>query len=146
MYFPRDMTGMDGKKRPEEQKTETGRGEIILVVEDESALLTMETQLLETMGYTALGASSPDEALHLAEKHAGKIHLLLTDVIMPEMNGRELADRLTSMYPELKTLFMSGYTANVIAHQGVLDKGIHFIQKPLTIHALAAKVRQVLDH
>jgi FixJ family two-component response regulator len=70
----------------------------------------------------------------------------LTDVVMPEMNGRELADRLSARYTDMKLLFMSGYTADVIASQGILDKGMHFIQKPLTIHALAAKVRQVLDY
>jgi two-component system, cell cycle sensor histidine kinase and response regulator CckA len=71
--------------------------------------------------------------------------LLLTDVIMPEMNGSELSDQITALYPDLKTLFMSGYTANVIAHQGILEKDIHFIEKPLTIDVLAAKVRQILD-
>jgi FixJ family two-component response regulator len=69
----------------------------------------------------------------------------LTDVVMPEMNGRELADRLSARYTDMKLLFMSGYTADVIASQGILDKGMHFIQKPVTLHALAAKVRQVLD-
>jgi PAS domain S-box-containing protein len=145
MYFPRDKTGINGGTEPKEKKPDSGRGETILLVEDEPTLLTLATQLLESLNYTVLGASHPDEALHLAEKHAGKICLLLTDVVMPEMNGRELADRLSARYTDMKLLFMSGYTADVIASQGILDKGMHFIQKPVTLHALAAKVRQVLD-
>jgi len=144
MYFPRNKTGNHGTPLPEKITHDAGRGEIILVVEDEASLLKMATRLLKSLNYSVLSAASPGDALKLAEKHAGKIHLLLTDVIMPEMNGRELSDRLTAVYPNLKTLFMSGYTANVIAHQGILEKGIHFIQKPLTINSLAAKVRQVL--
>lgn len=145
MYFPRDKTGSDGEPVPEQIKPETGRGETILLVEDESSLLDLATRLLKSLNYNVLSAASPGDALKLAKKNAGKIHLLLTDVIMPEMNGRELALQLTALSPELKTLFMSGYTANVIAHQGVLEKGIHFIQKPLTINTLSAKVRLVLD-
>ena len=87
----------------------------------------------------------PGEYVLLAEEHAGEIHLLLTDVVMPKMNGRDLAKKLLSLYPSLKHLFMSGYTANVIAHQGVLDEGVYFIQKPFSIKDLAAKVRDVLD-
>jgi PAS domain S-box-containing protein len=86
-------------------------------------------KLLESLNYTVLGASLPDEALPLAEEHTGKICLLLTDVVMPEMNGRELANRLSARDPDMKLLFMSGYTADVIASQGILDKGMHFIQK-----------------
>ena len=90
-------------------------------------------------------AGTPGEAMGLAEEHAGKIHLLITDVIMPEMNGRELAERLQSLYPDLKCLFMSGYTADVIAHHGVLDEGVHFIQKPFSKRDLATTVRKALD-
>jgi PAS domain S-box-containing protein len=146
LYFARDRTGIVEKTVADIPHPDAGRGETILVVEDESALLKLATRLLETLGYTVLSASHPDNALRLAKKHPGKIHLLLTDVVMPDMNGRELADRLLALYPDLKLVFMSGYTANVIAHQGVLDKGMHFIQKPLSIHALAATVRQALDN
>ena len=93
----------------------------------------------------ALGAGTPGEAIHLAREHAGEIHLLMTDVVMPEMNGRDLAKNLLSFYPHIKRVFMSGYTANVIAHRGVLDAGVHFIQKPFSIKELAAKVREALD-
>lgn len=83
--------------------------------------------------------------MDLAEKHPGKIHLLMTDVVMPGMNGRDLAKRLKALYPDIRWLFMSGYTANVIAHQGVLDEGVAFIQKPFSMADLAEKVRGVLD-
>jgi DNA-binding NtrC family response regulator len=97
------------------------------------------------MGYTVLTASTPGEAIHLAEEHAGRIHLLITDVVMPKMNGWDLAKRLLSLYPDLRSLFMSGYTANVIAQRGVLEEGIHFMQKPFSINDLAAKVRDALE-
>lgn len=118
--------------------------ETILLVEDEPAILEVTTMILEMQGYTVLTASTPGEAIALARKHAGEIHLLLTDVVMPEMNGRDLARNLLSLYPDIKRLFMSGYTANVIAHHGVLDEGVHFIQKPFSTKDLAAKIRDAL--
>ena len=102
--------------------------------------------MLEMQGYTVLAASTPGEAIRLAEEHAGEIHLLMTDVVMPEMNGRELANKLLSLYPGLKWLFMSGYTADVIAHHGVLEEGVCFIQKPFSLGDLAARVREALEH
>ena len=122
-----------------------GGRETILVVEDEPAILMMTSLSLERMGYTVLRANATDTAISLAGEHNGEIHLLLTDVIMPVMNGRDLAHKLLSLYPQLKCLFMSGYTADVIAHHGVLDDGVHFIQKPFSVHDLAAKVRDTLD-
>ena len=113
-------------------------------MEDEPAILKMTTTMLERQGYTVLAASTPGEAIRLAREHAGEIHLLMTDVVMPEMNGRDLAKNLLSLYPHLKRLFMSGYTADVIAHHGVLDEGVHFIQKPFSMESLAAKVREAL--
>ena len=91
-----------------------------------------------------LTAGTPGEAIRLAGEHTGEIHLLLTDVVMPEMDGRNLAKKMLSLYPNLKRLFMSGYTADVIAHRGVLDEGASFIQKPFSIKELAAKVREAL--
>lgn len=101
--------------------------------------------MLEKLGYHPLIANTPSEAIRLAEKYPGAIHLLMTDVIMPEMNGRDLAKQLLSFYPDMKRLFVSGYTANVIAHHGVLDSGVHFIQKPFSMKDLAAKLREALD-
>jgi two-component system cell cycle sensor histidine kinase/response regulator CckA len=119
--------------------------ETILLVEDEPMILDITKTMLERQGYTVMAAATPGEAIRLAREHAGEIHLLMTDVVMPEMNGRDLAKNLLSLYPNLKRLFMSGYTADVIAHHGVLDEGVQFIQKPFSVQALAAKVRDVLD-
>jgi two-component system cell cycle sensor histidine kinase/response regulator CckA len=107
--------------------------------------LTLGKRMLESLNYTVITTSSPGEAVELAEKHEGEIDLLGTDVVMPEMNGRELAERLTSFYPGLRVLFMSGYTSNVIAHRGVLDKNVYFLQKPFSKKELAVQVRDVLD-
>jgi two-component system cell cycle sensor histidine kinase/response regulator CckA len=101
--------------------------------------------MLQNQGYTVLAAATPGEAIDFAEKHAGEIHLLMTDVVMPEMNGRDLARLLILLRPGLKQLFMSGYTADIIAHHGVLEEGINFIPKPFLTKYLASKVREVLD-
>ena len=119
--------------------------ETILLVEDEPAILEMATTMLEGQGYTVRAAVTPGEAMRLAREHKGAIDLLVTDVVMPGMNGRDLAKTLMSLYPGIKRLFMSGYTANVIAHHGVLDEGVYFIQKPFSIEELSAKVRETLD-
>lgn len=120
------------------------RGETVLVVEDEPSILIVERTMLEELGYRVLAAGTADEALMLASEHAGELRLIVTDVVMPKMNGRELATRLQSLYPDIKILFMSGYTADVIAHRGVLDQGVNFIQKPFSMKSLAIKVRQAL--
>jgi len=120
-------------------------GETILLVEDEPAILKMTTRLLQRLGYTVLAANTPGEAVRLADDHHGRIDLLMTDVVMPGMNGRDLANDLLSRYPDLRRLFMSGHTANVIAPHGVLDEGVHFIQKPYSMKGLAAKIREVLE-
>jgi len=119
--------------------------ETILLVEDEPALLRMGKMMLENLGYRVLAASLPSESIKLAEEHRGEIQLLMTDIIMPEMNGLVLAGNLLASHPDLKCLFMSGYTADVIASHGVFDEGAHFIQKPFTTERLSAKVRESLD-
>ena len=118
--------------------------ETILLVEDEPAILQMTTMMLTRLGYTVVAAATPGEAILLAHENRGGIDLLMTDVVMPEMNGRELAGNLRSHYPDLRRLFMSVYTANVIAHHGVLDEGVHFIQKPFSMKDLGGKLREVL--
>ena len=117
----------------------------MLMVEDDESILDIGREILEGLGYTILIAKEPGHAVRLAEKHAGDIHLLITDVVMPEMNGKDLAERVTSIRPALKCLYMSGYTANVIAHHGLLDEGVSFISKPFSMRDLSAKVREVLD-
>ncbi|NLG35772.1 MAG: PAS domain S-box protein [Lentisphaerae bacterium] len=120
-------------------------GETILLVEDDPAMLGMSRAVLQRLGYVVVAAASPEEALRLVRSHHGRLDLLMTDVVMPGMNGRELALSLMAIRPDLRLLFMSGYTADVIAHQGMLDEGVHFIQKPFTKRDLAAKLREVLE-
>lgn len=120
--------------------------ETILLVEDEAAILAMTTDMLERLGYHVLSASTPAEALDVARSFSGTIGLLLTDVVMPGMNGRDLARQVAALHPTVKTLFMSGYTANVIAHHGVLDTGVHFLEKPFSKKDLATKIREALHN
>ena len=125
---------------------ETARGgEMILLVEDEEDLLRVTTRMLEHLGYVILAAAGPKEAIRLAQGQGHEIRLLMTDVIMPEMSGRDLADHLSGLYPNLKCLFMSGYTANAVSHHGILDKGLEFIHKPFSKQELSAKIRKILD-
>ena len=145
IYFPRYMGSTEKISAEIGTEIPTSHGEIVLLVEDESVIRNMGRGMLERLGYQVMTADTPGEALRLADECAGKIHLLITDVIMPEMNGRDLADQLHTLYPDIKILFMSGYTADVIAHRGVLDESVHFIQKPFTKKELAFKVKEVLD-
>ncbi len=119
--------------------------ETIMLVEDDEAILDLGRIILEGLGYTVLAVRLPTKAVSLAESYPGPIHLLVTDVVMPEMNGRQLAERLAPVKPGMKRLFMSGYTADVIAHQGVLDRGLRFLQKPFSVEALGRKVREALE-
>ena len=119
--------------------------ETVLVVEDEVNLRRLTRQFLENQGYTVLEAADGAAAVQICVAHQGIIHPLLTDVIMPGMNGRELAQRVSEIRPNMKVLYMSGYTENAIGHNGTLDAGITLLQKPFTLHALKAKVREVLD-
>ena len=145
IYLPRLFVEDAATKGMPDKKTTAGGTETILLVEDEPAILRLTRMMLERKGYSILSAATPAEAIEMAGNHTDKIHLLMTDVVMPGMNGRDLARQLTALYPDLKLLFMSGYTANVIAHQGVLDEGVAFIQKPFSMADLAEKVRRVLD-
>lgn len=143
LFFPRH-TGNDSNKAPAEAGTAllTGK-ETILLVEDEPTLLDLSAAMLQALGYTVLSAAGPAEALRLVGEHAA-IDLLVTDVIMPGMNGKDLARQALQLQPAMRCLFMSGYTADVIAHQGVLEQGVQFIQKPFSIMTMATKVREVL--
>jgi CheY-like chemotaxis protein len=146
IYLPALETAEDAAATGAPPATPRARtGETVLVVEDESAILRLSTMMLEALGYTVLTASAPAGAVDLAQRHAGPIHLLITDVVMPDMNGKELARQLLAIRPDARVLFMSGYTADVIAHHGVLDPGVQFIQKPFSMHDIGTKVRQVLD-
>ena len=144
IYLPRHANDAEQAKESVAETTICGQ-ETIMLVDDEPAILDMTAMFLSRQGYTVLQANSPAEALRLAREYGGGISLLITDVIMPEMNGRELANNLQLLYPQLKCLFMSGYMADIIVHQGVLDEGLHFISKPIMLPDLTAKVREALD-
>jgi CheY-like chemotaxis protein len=146
IYLPRHMgEGDDVETSTEEDALTPPCQETILLVEDEPAILKMTQTMLEKMEYRVLAANNPVAAIELASKYAGEIHLLITDVVMPEMNGRDLAAYLSTLYPRIRRLFMSGYTADVIAHHGVLEEGVHFIQKPFSRKELALRIREVLE-
>lgn len=145
IYLPRHTSDTGMTPKIDEAGPAARGSETILLVEDEPMILEMTTGMLISQGYHVLPAATPGEAIRLARNHPGPIHLLITDVVMPEMNGRELARIVTSFTPGLNLLFMSGYTANIIAGHGVLDEGVHFLQKPFTLEKLAAKIRMVLE-
>lgn len=145
IYFPR----VEGVAEPlvtarSSVQAPTGT-ETVLVVEDHDGLRALALRVLARYGYTILEAPNGDEALRICERHQGAIDLLLTDVVMPGMGGRELADRLTSLRPGMRVLYTSGYTYNVSVDRGVLAAGIAFLPKPYVAELLARKVRDVLD-
>ena len=119
--------------------------ETVLIVEDDDSLRDIARAVLERLGYKVLAARDGQQALELARSHPDTIHLVLTDVVMPKMSGREVAKEVTSVHPEAKVLYMSGYTDDSIVHHGVLDAGVHFLEKPITPATLAKKAREVLD-
>ncbi|MCA1634419.1 MAG: PAS domain S-box protein, partial [Acidobacteria bacterium] len=119
--------------------------ETVLLVEDEEVLRKLAREILELNGYRVLAAADGGEALSLCERHEGPIHLMLTDVVMPQLSGREIAERAAALRPAMKVLYMSGYTDDSIIHHGVLDAGVAFLEKPFTPDAMARKVREVLD-
>ncbi len=145
VYLPRVDAAAEVPAPTEAPVTPLRGTETVLLVEDEDEVRALARESLEGFGYTVLEAQSPEEALRAFQTHPGPIHLLLTDVVMPKMSGRSLADRLVAARPGLKVVFMSGYTSNAIVHHGVLDEGTAFVQKPFTPGALARKVREVLS-
>jgi two-component system cell cycle sensor histidine kinase/response regulator CckA len=144
VYLPRVNAELEAPKQPVEPTTLQGT-ETILLVEDEEAVRVVVLGALRRQGYTVIAAQNAGEALLLCEKHRGRIDLLLTDVVMPQMSGPELASRLAQDRPEMKVLCMSGYTDDSIVRHGVLESGVTFIQKPVTPTSLCRKLREVLD-
>ena len=146
VYFPRveqPSEALPAAKKVADTRTGT---ETILLVEDEPSVRELTRSALADRGYSVMATDTPEAAEQACEKNNAEIHLLLTDVVMPGFSGRELARRLTSRYPKMRVLFMSGYSFNIIAHGGMLEDGVAFLQKPFTPSALADKVREVLDH
>jgi two-component system, cell cycle sensor histidine kinase and response regulator CckA len=144
LYFPR-VTVSARKANDVEKPSKTRGTETILLVEDEQQLLDLAAHILRDRGYKVLAARSPGAALFLSKQADHPIHLLLTDVIMPEMNGKELREALSAARPDMKYLYMSGYTTDMIATRKILEEGCNFLQKPFSPLGLARKVREVLD-
>jgi len=145
IYFPRAEDAVfavaaKSKSEPEAMGTET-----VLVVEDEASVRALACRILKDRGYTILEASNAKEALVIAREFEGVIHLVLTDVVMPDMTGKELVFRLKSSRPDIKVLYASGYTDNSIVHQGILDPEVAFLPKPFAVKSLISKVREVID-
>jgi CheY-like chemotaxis protein len=143
IYLPRHQGPVETTQIPGPAGS-VGGPETILLVEDEPGILNIGALMLEKLGYAVLPAGTPAEALKIARQHPAQIHLLMTDVVMPKMNGRELAREILALHPDIKLLYMSGYTSDVIATHGVLDQGVHFIQKPFSSQTLDAKVREAI--
>ena len=145
VYLPRatDAERKAGTADAAQDRIERGT-ETVLVAEDNETVRTLACRMLEDLGYRVLAAESADRCVELADGHPGTIDLLLTDVIMPGRNGRELYDLLKRGRPELKALFMSGYSGDVIGQHGILDEGVHFLQKPFTGPVLSQQVRRAL--
>jgi CheY-like chemotaxis protein len=141
IYLPRTAEGV-GSDRPTRSTSSLRGTETVLVVEDEGALREFTVTVLTDNGYNVLAAEHPDKAMELARQHRGLIQLLLTDVIMPGMNGGALATKLVSTRPEIKVLYMSGYTG--FTHPGLLDSNVILLSKPFTRDALLRKVREAL--
>ena len=145
IYLPKFEGAVIEERKKYPDEIPMGKGEALMVVEDEHATLVLVERILKSIGYQVISASSPLTALKMAEVYEDLISLVITDVVMPEMNGRELSGRMGKFYPGIKCLFMSGYTSDVIAHRGVLEEGIFFIEKPFSKKDLAVKVREMLD-
>jgi signal transduction histidine kinase len=145
-YFPVDETSEAVvEESPAKVPQETRGEETVLVAEDNDEVRELAVNILKSQGFTVLAAADGKACLRLAEEHKGPIHLLLTDVVMPDMNGKELFQKISAQVPDIRVIYASGYTDDVIAHHGVLDEGINFLQKPFSVKGLALKVREVLD-
>ena len=145
VYLPRVDGSAEGQEVEVEQLEHRGGRETVLVVEDEESILDVAEAGLRQLGYRVLAAGSPAEALRAASAHDGSIDLLVTDVVMPGMNGKQLAEELRRTRPGLACLYISGYTANVISERGILEEGVDLLPKPFPLGALAAKIREILD-
>jgi CheY-like chemotaxis protein len=145
LYFPRVMEGVApeaaGSARPERRDG----SETILLVEDEKAVRDLTARMLKQLGYTPLSAASGVEAIEISRSFTGHISLLVTDVVMPQMSGRQVADALVNARPGLRVLYLSGYTENAVVHHGVLETGVDFLPKPFTREVLGQKIREVLE-
>jgi two-component system cell cycle sensor histidine kinase/response regulator CckA len=144
IYLPRVEEQITSGKSQELISAPRGT-ETILLVEDDESVRALSRRILQSSGFTVLEAGHGEEAIRVCERHQGHIHLLVSDVVMPGLGGRQLAERLLTLRPELKVLYLSGYTDDAVMRHGVLEEQVHFLQKPFSTAALARKVREVLD-
>jgi CheY-like chemotaxis protein len=144
MYLPQVAEVVSSKRRTPTVAPAHGT-ETILIVEDLGGLRNLTKRMLESAGYTVLTAVNGEEALLLLERHEERVHLMVTDVVMPGMSGPDLAERFDGIRPGMKVLYMSGYTDDVVVRHGVLDEGMPFLGKPFTVTELTRKIREVLD-
>lgn len=145
IYLPRHLGEVEELVVTSKAKPQSGHGETVLIVEDDDSLLNLAKRRLESLGYNVIAVNGSKKAIDIVNEHKTPIHLLITDVVMPEMNGNDLSKQLRILCPGIKILFMSGYTADVIVHRGILDEGVNLIHKPFSTESLAAKVREVLE-
>ena len=145
IYLPRVDEALEEKKEKVMEEAFPRGDETILIVEDDDVVRKLAVRILSDQGYKVLEAPQGIDAFLICAEHNGPIHLLLTDVVMPKMSGRELAETIISLRPGIKVLYMSGYTDNTIVHHGILMEGMNYIQKPFSVESLARKVREVLD-
>ena len=144
LYFPRVTELLQDSSGDEAQPPRAQASETILVVEDEKSVRDLTVRMLQKLGYAVLIASGGAEAIEIASAYTGAISLLLTDVVMPGMSGRQVADQLLGSRPGLKVLYLSGYTDTIVVHHGVLENGLHFLPKPFSREGLAKKIREIL--
>jgi len=145
VYLPRVRDTLKARRKEEPANADARGNETILVVEDEPMIRELIETMLQSRGYSVLTVDDPLQAEAFAAQHAGPIHLLLTDVVMPGISGREIAVQISAQRPEMKVIFVSGYTPNAIVHHGILDEDLNFLQKPFTAATLTHKVREVLN-
>jgi CheY-like chemotaxis protein len=145
VYLPRTEGEVDQASGQAPELRDLRGTETVLLVDDDDQVRQVARGILRRNGYVVLEASNGGEALMIAEQHPAKIQLLLSDVVLPRMSGRQIAERIAGMRPAMKVLFMSGYTDDAVLQHGILESGVAYLQKPLTPESLARKVRQVLD-
>jgi len=146
VYLPKAKEGAKPKEKEQPPVEDLGGSEVVLIVEDDDMLRKLAHKILRQRGYKVLTAEDGEDALRISKEHEGSIDLMITDVVMPKISGKETAERMQALYPHMKVIFMSGYTDNVINHHGVLTPELNFIEKPFTSKGLARKVREVLDN
>jgi len=146
LYFPSVEKGIQKVSKVYPLQQQTGGHETVLVVEDEDMVRDLVCSILKRFGYNILDAQDANHCMDILNKYDGPIHLLVTDVVMPGMNGKELYIKLSKQYPDMKVLFMSGYTNDVIIDRGVKDSEFEFIQKPISVQKLAQTVKRILTH